>query len=879
MQNHIVKRKLEFQGYKEARWVNPSNGIEEVQIAKPFKDGRGFTVDGTEDIIAPGLRGQQISVTKRGAINVQEAVQNGYTPVQFLNPIKIDGKKIRYGLIPTSAGKQAVRDLPETVLNKTTGYVPRISKPGYYYVKDVASGSTTTVGRFKTKQDADAFITQKNIEQASGNVPQDQVSNLQAFRDRDMNAVAAVTEDANAYGGLYTGARNKQGIFEGDELANEMTRLSAGQSVQRMVEGISTQMPLNEYRMAVADRWKNSAKQALINSGVEADAPIMRELIDPQAWKTMNLNAVTDNGTREALIAHRTYMIDSLRIPLNQENSWARHMMNIADLMPNSKVRDLTVNLASSNPLQSLKGATFDAYLGWFNPRQLYIQSQNASLAMSMYPRQALGALSDSMIQRTMLYTPTVDKALLKQAAKGMKVDGIDDLALSLEQFKRSGLRDGVMRTGDYGANLGGFSQGSLEGFRKIAGAGRVFFEEGESMARLIAWNIARRNWKLANPTKAMDDVAIREISDDTLRMNMNMQRENAAWWQKNPITSVPTQFLQVQAKLVENLVGGALGNGKWTRKEAGMALMGQVLLYGTVGVPLVEGAASMIKEGISGDPVTFNNENPTWASSLDRGMMGTFMNSLGFENNFSEPASIIAGLDDNIIYDGIVALGGLASGESRDISITAPSVGVAQRGVDAMAKTYQAIRDIAVAPTMATVGDSALKVIDSAAAITSTWSNARKQIFLHKNGGLLDKRGDIMISLENLEGTSFQSKLAAAMGIPLYKQGAYYEQKMWNYDRKKAEQDTMKALKQTYNEYRLDGNLEKFEANKALFLSEYEKQPMKRQDILNRMIKTVGERRSKLDKDLYSFMSDYVKSSGEISTKTFQSNLIKSED
>lgn len=879
LQNHIVKRKLEFQGFKETRWTNPLNGIEEVQIAKPFKDGRGFTVDGAENIIAPNLRGQGISVTKRGAIDVKEAVANGYTPVQFLSPIKIDGKNIRFGLIPTSAGKQAVRNLPDEVLNKVAGYVPRISKPGYYYVKDVTNGSTTTVGRFKTKQDADAFIAKTNADMKTGTVPADQFSNLQAFRDRDMNAVQAVTEDANAYGGLYTGARNKQGIFEGDELANEVTRLSAGQSVQRMVEGISMQMPLNEYRIAVIDRWKNSAKQALLNSGVEADAPIMRQLLDPQEWKTLPLDVITDNGTREALIAHRTYMIDSLRVPLNQENAWSRHVMNIADLMPNSKVRDLTVNLASANPLQSLKGATFDAYLGWFNPRQLYVQSQNAALAMSMYPKQALGSVRDAFVQRVFLYTPTVDKELLKQAAKGMPDVDVSDLKVSLEQFKASGLRDGVMRTGDYGANMGGFSQGSVEGFRKLAGAGRVFFEEGESMARMISWNIARRNWKTANPGKAIDNKAIREITDDTLRMNMNMQRENAAWWQKNPVTSVPTQFLQVQAKLVENIIGGALGKGKWTQKEAGMAFAGQVILYGTVGVPILESASSVIKGAVDGDPLTFNQENPNWAAAMDKGMVGTLTNALGLQNNFSEPASIIAGLDDNIVFDMVVGLGDIATGESSDIPISAPSIGVLQRGGDAMIQTYNAVRDVTVAPTMETAGDSVLKSIDAIAAITSSWSNARKIVFLHNLGGITDKRGDIMISMENLEDVSFQSLLAKAMGIKLDIEDAYYQQKLFNFDRKKADQDTTKALKRAYNEFSLDNNFEKWQANKALILSEYEGQPVKRQDLQNNMIKSIMDRRSKLDRDLYKFTADYIRSNGKIGTKSFQSNLIKSED
>lgn len=876
MQNHIIKRKLSFQGFKETRWTNPLTGIEEVQIAKPFKDGRGFTTDITEDIIAPGLNGGSISISKRGTVDVSKAVADGYVPVKFLNPIKVNGKSITHGLVRNNEGS-TVRDLPREVLNKSTGYVPRISKPGYYYVKDTENG-LTTVARAKTKEEAQAYADQIMSEQAVKNVPSDQRVNLQVLRDRDMNALEAISEDSNAYGGLYTGARSKTPIFEIGSLANEVSRLSTGQSVQRMVDSISTQMPMNEYRLAVVDKWKNTVKDTLKKQGIKPEDPIFRRIDDPAEWKELSLDVINDNGLRESLKAHRTYMIDSLRLPTNQENSWSNFVMNLADKLPNSKVRDMTVNIASKDPLQAMKGATFDAYLGWFNPRQLWVQMQNASLAASMYPTKALGAVRDSFLQRTMLYTPTVDRALLARSAKGMDISDTEDVALSLEQFKASGLRDGVMRTGDYGANLGGFSQGTIEGYRKIASKGRIFFEEGESMARLISWNIARKNWKDANPNKVMDDKAIRTITDDTLRMNMNMQRENAAWWQKNALTSIPTQFLQVQAKLVENTVGGIMGSGRWTRKEATMALLGQVALYGTAGVPIAEDTASFLKDTFGEGQLTFAQENPTANKMVDQGFTGVMFNALGFENNFSEPGSIIAGLDDNIVADLLLGMGDIARGESSDISFSAPSVGVGQRGADAIGGLYSSMKDIVIAPTMETIGDSALKSIDSIASITSTWSNARKIIFLESLGGFTNKRGDISISLENLEDTSFQSLMAKAMGIPLDIETAYYDQKLMNYDRKKAEQETSKALKQVYNEFRIDNNFEKFEANKSLILSEYESQPVKRQEIVNRMIKSIVDSRSVLDKDLKIFITDYVKSNGEIGTRSLQKNFINAE-
>ncbi len=879
MQNHITKRKLEFQGYKEARWTNPSTGVEEIQIAKPFRDGRGFPTDVETTIIAPGLRGDRISITKRGAINVEDAINKGYVPVQFLKPIKIEGNLVRFGLIPGS-GKGLIKDLPSKVLNQSPGYVPRISKPGYTYVKDVADGNTT-VGRFKTMKGAKVWADQEMIKQAKSTVPADQRVNLQAIRDRDFSANEAMSEDASSFGGLYTGARNKDGIFTGDDLAGEVTRLSAGQSINRMVDNIANVMPLNEYRIGVVKKWKESTKQALRNQGVPSDSPIFRKIDSPDEWQTLDLSLINDVDTKNMLIAHRQYMFDSLSVPHPQENVWANFMMNIADRTSNPQMNGMLAWIASKNPAQSLKGATFDAYLGWFNPRQLYVQMQNAALAVSMYPGRAPSAIKNAFTQRMFLYTPTVDRKLLKEASNGvLDSKEVEDIALSLEQFKASGLRDSVMRSGDFDANLGGFSSGTAEGYRKLAGKGRMFFEEGESMARLISWNIARDNWKLANPGKVQDSKAIREMADDTLRMNMNMQRENAAWWQKNAFTAIPTQFLQVQAKLIENTVGGILGKGKWTRKEASMAFAGQMILYGTAGVPLASSISEAFKQsqGEGGSQIAFAQDNPKWNTAIDQGMMGTFTNLLGFQNNFSESGSIIAGLDDNVIVDLMSSVADLAMNESRDIPFTAPSLGVAQRGTDAMMTTYAAVRDMVIAPSWDTLGDSVWKSVDSIAAIASTWSNARKILYLESLGGFVNKRGNITISTENMEDVNFQSQMMRAFGMQLDIEKAYYDQKLWNFDRKKLELDTRKDLKKVYLEYRKDGNLEKFNANKAMLLAPFQDQGTKRQDVMRGFIKSITTGRSGLDREWTTWATDYIKTQGAIGDQAYQKSFISGE-
>ena len=876
LQNKQVRDKLNFIGMKNIKWVDEA-GKEVSDLGKPVKTLSGIAGDVKIFDTTTGQIGTLASIKARG-FGVSE------TLVKFMKPRNIDGVMTEYGYLRLSDDFGSIGDLPKNVLNKQTGYVPRISKPGYFYVKNVDGGET--LARFKFRENAQAwadkaaFRMNKERVHGEGKPP----VTLRAIRDRDFSSIDAVVEDANTFGGLFTGARSTDGIFAGDDLLGEVTRLSAGQSVNRMIENIAFQMPMNEYRLAMIQRWKNSAKQLLRQDGVKADAPIMRDIDSDSEWTKVDFADLLDPATRNVLNSHKEYMIDSLKVAHKDERSFSRLLMDIADRpLMNSTVasklglRDKLISVASVDPAQALKGATFDAYLGWFNPRQLFVQTQNAALAMSMHPIHGIKAVPESLIQRAFLFTPTTEPSLMKAAAKGIYKDQktIDDMVESVEQFKKSGLRDGVMRTGDYASNLGGFSNGALDSFRSFSAKGRVFFEEGESMARLISWNVARKTWKAANPGKAIDDTALRAIADDTLRMNMNMQRENAAWWQKNAFTSIPTQFLQVQAKLVENMVGSMSGSGKWTKTEAASVLAGQIVLYGTGGTILAEGLAAAGKEGYAGNGLAFAGEMPKLNQFIDRGVTGLFLNSLGFENNFSESGSIVAGLDDNIVWDVATNFSDLMQGNTNSIEFKAPSLGVVQRGADAISSTYQALADILIAPSMETVGDSVLTSISSFAAISSTWSNARKGLWLHRFGEIQSKDGTLIANAANTEGLSLQTIIARASGFTTDIEDAYYKGQLWEMDRKETEKDTTDAIKSSWHAFRQDSNLGKFQGRMALIMSEYEGRPDKARQLMTRALKSLGNPKSKVDKQIKRFITDWLKNGGKLKAASFQAPLI----
>lgn len=149
-----------------------------------------------------------------------------------------------------------------------------------------------------------------------------------------------------------------------------------------------------------------------------------------------------------------------------------------------------------------------------------------------------------------------------------------------------------------------------------------------------------------------MTTTDIQEVSQEALRMQMNLQSENAAWWQQTPGINVATQFLQVQAKFLENVMPKVLGgSGKWSAQEKRRAMAGQLFLYGVVGVPVAEEAVSYVASLNNQTPQEFIKENPTFTDSVNEGFVGMLASLMGAEDLApTESFNLVAGLDDNVL-------------------------------------------------------------------------------------------------------------------------------------------------------------------------------------------------------------------------------------
>ena len=863
--DYSVRRNLELDGFQEVRYMDQDGGFTRV-LGRPEDDYRRFDneVLANETVLVANNN----SFVRAGAVG---PYRESYRPVRLLEPkyVKVGKKKVKEGKHPEthqkvewmlvrddgSEGRATLKPLPDKVLNKTNGvYVPRIYNPGYHFVRDFSNPRASVLRAFKTKKEADAFIKRAKAEG-------DQ-RELVTFQDKDFSEFERLTRQADSFGGLYTGSRRKGLLMvEENGKLQRMDRMAANDSIQRYLNAISDIIPLSEYRTAQIERYKKTVNQLAHEEGLSTG------FADPNNWRSELLIGNTNH--KVMMEDARNIMINNLNIPTNEESKFQDLMFRIA-MMSEGKygkfgemTKKTALNFAEGSPVASLKGATFHALLGWFNPRQLYVQAQNASLALSMYPQHALQSSLEAFTMRTAWHAT---EEAQRRIATRIGADP-DEFVDNIRAFKKSGLEDSIRRNADLGSMRNGFGGGGLQKFREAARRGLVFYEEGELISRMTAWNIARRTKKL-NKKKFLSDKDIDSLHDETLRLHMNMQKENASWWQTNPLTGNITQFLQVQAKLIENIMPEVLGGtGKWTKQERAQALAGQVLMYGTVGVPLAEEVINRGAQLTGKTPEQIREENPTLSTQVNRGAVGVMAQAMGMNNDFSSAGSILAGLSDNNIVDMVNGITEVVSGgydeKGAFQTLAGPSLTTVHRTSDALGTTFGAIRDLTYNPTMEQLGDSSMKSLERFAGITSTWNNARKIWQIERMGGITSSAGNMVIREDEIEGWNIQTQMARALGFQTNTEADYWARQDFLRSQKEMERETVEGLMQNYRQLQMDGDLEGYQRDMSRMLAPHDTatQIRLKQNFTERIINP-GSKFKEQDR---KFFDAYIESGGQV--------------
>lgn len=254
------------------------------------------------------------------------------------------------------------------------------------------------------------------------------------------------------------------------------------------------------------------------------------------------------------------------------------------------KARDfLDTNWVGAKDAQTLiRRTAFDLKLGMWNVKQLFLQSTSIAATMAISPRSGIQGMRSLPIVRYALLTgdDNVIRGLHNKFGKLMGW-GKDDFINMVHSMKQSGFANvggdhtylDQMSLKTPGKQLLGRVKNSPIG--KVASTHRVFFNEGELSARIMAYSTAYDEFIKRNPGKVPDRFQQAEILSRAKTFTQNMTRESNAPWQRG-WAAVATQFMSYHMRVAEQIWDGGFGSGKKLTQAEKLRFLGAMsLLYG----------------------------------------------------------------------------------------------------------------------------------------------------------------------------------------------------------------------------------------------------------------------------------------------------------
>lgn len=731
----------------------------------------------------------------REALN--EAYNSGRRVVRLHTPFRhpVTGKRVQHIL----AGADEIRELPQQVLTYKEGYVPRVYTRGVWFVR-AASRNATVDGRL-----SDVPVRTKTMGMTDNKAAAERLARLLA--DEGDGSVEFVVDaadkmdpadilSASPHGGgrLYTGARGDAPIpfYELDAdgttlIESKAERANAFDALQGNISNLSFHMPRNEWRMAMIKRLENTAAQLRVQwNGLHV--PVGEGAGGPAAARFME---------RQRIQAR-----DWLAIPDDWQTKWDETIQYLYEAALGKKLfRPAAPALwwiKSRDPVTALRAATFHLMLGLLNPVQTFVQAQGAAVAASMNIAGPAEIVRVWRLQSAMKALDLIDDMdTLRGAAKLLVKAGVteaeaDELIALTDAFRRSGLREGVTTNADFSAMEAGFGQVARSLSETLADKGLWFYRQGELFNRRFSFTTAFREFLEANPDMRGKMLDKRQLEAVTARANslmLNLGRANRAAWQKG-VLSIPTQFWQVQAKLIENYLQAAFGSeaAQFSRKEIMKMFAGQIALYGAAGLPIFGAVGSYYldynESGVASDPDSVMNR------TFDEGLYGMIFATLGADVEVSKRGAILADLQD-LWYD--VALG--------DKSMAQAFMGAASSTVGRITDAFSRMEPLYIAaldPDAPMDERDFLIAMDTVGDLATSWSNLTKAYIMATQGKSMSRSGRLLD-----EGKyNLQTLVMTAMGFTPRADAQAYDLQMLDRMYTQTKADAKRSVKKMMQDY-----------------------------------------------------------------------------
>lgn len=681
-------------------------------------------------------------------LNMDELYAEGYRLMKLEEDTVLGGNRYQHVLVKSDK----MGELPAVVLDLKKGYVSRINPNATYFVQrfteDTLDGAKSTrrkaLRSFDTKKAADEYAA--SLYAARG-VDETGVS-FHVVEDKELEAFKAGDSGMTQTGGLVYSPRAREPVPHNDGDATTVPRTSALESIELYLENTKNYMTRNDWRMGLRKKWENTAKFRLGNDVPFEEGENIANTELRTLWEKIN----TYSGFMD-----------------KSERTWEQTAKGMfewsTEKFGRNRISDFILTQRQISPLARLRSATFHTLLGFFNPVQLWVQAQGAAVAASMnifkpatlqkLVRQQ-GALT---LQQHVNFNDSPE--ILRKLAKGFGYDSVEEMQATVEMWKKSGFYDSVLSSADVEAAARGMPT-TKQGVKKFFDSGLMFFRAGELFNRRLAFLTAMDELGGAAKLRSSDKL-FKEALDRANGLILNLGKANRASWQKG-FLSIPTQFLQIQTKTIESLLGA---NGVFTKREAGKVMLGQMALYGAAGVFGGQFALRAAMDLAGKDQIDVNNMDPDYLASLTGGFTDWFAQAVvGADITAADRGALLNGMDQTFL--------GLFTEESSAFEwIGGPSaVGPTRvftklREMSAVFITPQDINGNVsfeaqdVTDTLSFLGRG---MIEGIASPFSTGNQVMKYFLMRDLGAIRDKNGNLVANPR--EGFNWQTEWATLIGF-----------------------------------------------------------------------------------------------------------------
>lgn len=611
-------------------------------ITENFSDGSGIRAYN-------GSTGEGFKLGQLTSDKVAELKATGYDIVKLKDPVKVEGKG-HYEYIIGKRGNLNVKELNPVQLNYKPGTIGSRLYAGKWFVKqpvvrEFEDGSgkyamnPLTHAVTSTKAEATAWASKwNNARQAYKDLEAGLITKNEADEVMGLTHQIETTEqyksmlddgsiedhpmgvyydkekpeaNPNAYDMTDNESRSLDDYYQqngraiystrGDRLSGPQDEnadvLNVYAALHKGTQNVIRSGSFDAYRESGIMRWFKAADEA----GALKETNMQKAIQDDNPYK-----GNIDSGLKQQLELLRLPLVRQMASTTRSAEVWKATMRSIGEWIEGRGGKRLAVaayDLTSKNPITAARTWAFDSKMGLFAPGQLLIHGMmmyNAAAVSPIMGLKAMGALplvrmavangTDSMIDWLAKH-PTLSKL------HGM---GPDEFKLYMKELQNSGITHiggSVVYLQKWGNNM---DMNKLQqGVHAMREYGRkAFFYEGELWNSLVSHGIAWREFAAKNPGADMSSTASRlAIKNRTDALSGNMMTNNASYWNKG-ILSWPTQFLSFHARLIDNMLPEILGGSKqFSGAEKARLAAGQMLFYGTAGIPAAGWAYDQINQ------------------------------------------------------------------------------------------------------------------------------------------------------------------------------------------------------------------------------------------------------------------------------------------